>query len=151
MPPKKKNRENFASMLGLATRTWRRAANSYLLPFKLTEATWLPLIHLLRATAPMRQKDLAFSMSLDGSSIVRLLDNLEKASLIRREEEASDRRAKLIVLTRKGRTLANQVRNIVDQVQIDSLSGLTDHEVEVAYKVLEHICAALNSINGEID
>ena len=65
-------------------------------PFGLTEATWLPLIYLARATAPMRQKDLAAALALDGSSVVRLLDALEASGQIERREESGDRRAKTI-------------------------------------------------------
>ena len=67
-------RAAFGTLLSRAYRTWRRAADLRLQPYDLTEATWLPLVHIARAPAPPRQKDLAASMSLDGSSVVRLLD-----------------------------------------------------------------------------
>ena len=71
-------------------------------PFGLTEATWLPLIYLARASAPMRQKDLAAALTLDGSSVVRLLDALAASRLIERSEENGDRRAKIITITTRG-------------------------------------------------
>ncbi len=49
-------------------------------------------------------------MSLDGSSVVRLLDNLEEAGLIQRKEGETDRRAKIILLTPRGRAIAEQGR-----------------------------------------
>ncbi len=147
----KKSAYEFGRILGQASRMWRRAVDHRVQQFGLTEATWLPLIHLVRADAPLRQKDLALLMSLDGSSIVRLLDNLQAASLVRREEEASDRRAKSIVLTTRGRTLANQIETVVRQVPAEVLSGLSDHEIEVTYKVLQHICARLKLMNEKGD
>ena len=60
-------RDSFGSLLSRAARQWRRAADVGLKPFDLTEATWLPLVHIARAPMPPRQKDLAASMSLDGS------------------------------------------------------------------------------------
>src|ERR1700761_5304436 len=95
-------RDGFGSLVARAGRQWRRAVDRRLQPFGLTEATWLPLIHLARAPAPMRQKDLAASLVLDGSSIVRLLDALEAAQLIERREESVDRRAKTITVTNRG-------------------------------------------------
>ena len=87
MPSRKAaDRDAFGSLLSRAARQWRRSADLRLQPFDLTEAAWLPLVHIARAPAPPRQKDLAASMSLDGSSVVRLLDNLEAAGLIRRKE-----------------------------------------------------------------
>ena len=90
-------RDGFASLMARAGRQWRRAVDRRLQPFGLTEATWLPLIHLARAPVPMRQKDLAASLVLDGSSVVRLLDALETSELIERREEDGDRRARIIV------------------------------------------------------
>src|SRR5881296_1045191 len=93
------NRDAFGSLLSRAARQWRRAADLGLRPFDLTEATWLPLVHIARAPAPPRQKDLAASMFVDSSSVVRLLDNLEAVGLIQRKEGETDRRAKTIHIT----------------------------------------------------
>src|SRR4030081_579381 len=87
---RKQLRDGFASLVARAARQWRRAVDRRLQPFGLTEAMWLPLIHLARASVPMRQKDLAASLVLDGSSVVRLLDALETAGLIRRPAEGDD-------------------------------------------------------------
>ena len=89
--PKTSGRNAFGALLGRTYRQWRRAADLHLHPFALTEATWLPLVHIARAPAPPRQKDLAASMFVDGSSVVRLLDNLETAGLIQRRAEFRQR------------------------------------------------------------
>ena len=47
------SRNSFGSLLSRAARQWRRAADIGLKPFDLTEATWLPLIHLARAPVPL--------------------------------------------------------------------------------------------------
>ena len=136
-------RNSFGATLARASRQWRRAADQRLQPFNLTEATWLPLVHIARAATPPRQKDLAASLSLDGSSVVRLLDNLEAAGLIKRREEASDRRAKAIFLTARGRAIADKVEVAARQVRRDALAGLSDREIETAFRVLSHVCKAL--------
>lgn len=141
--PKDTFRSAFGTLLARASRQWRRAADQRLQPFKLTEATWLPLVHIARAATPPRQKDLAASLSLDGSSVVRLLDNLEAAGLIRRCEEASDRRAKVIFLTSRGRAIAERVEVVARQVRRDALDGLSDRDIETAYRVLTRVCGAL--------
>src|ERR1700723_1073404 len=106
-------RNSFARLIARAARQWRREVDRRLQPFGLTEATWLPLIHLARAPAPMRQKDLAPSLVLDGSTVVRLLDALETSGLIERREEAADRRAKTMTVTERG-------MSIIDQVEVAS-------------------------------
>ena len=115
-----------------------------LAPFDLTEATWLPLVHIARAPAPPRQKDLAASMSLDGSSVVRLLDNLESAGLIRRKE-GDDRRAKIILLTARGRAIADKVETVARRIRGDALTGLSDKDIATTVRVLQHVCRALDA------
>ena len=136
-------RAAFGSLVSRAARQWRRAADLRLQPFALTEATWLPLVHIARAPQPPRQKDLAASMSLDGSSVVRLLDNLESAGLIQRREGEHDRRAKIILLTPRGRAIADQVETVSRRIRSDAQTGLSDKDIETTVRVLEHVCRAL--------
>ena len=82
---------------------------------------------------------------LDGSSVVRLLDNLEAAGLIQRREESEDRRAKAIVLTPRGRATAEQVEMVARKIRNDALAGLSDQEIEIAHRVLDHVCVFLNA------
>lgn len=133
----------FGTLLSQTARAWRRAVDQRLQPFGLTEATWLPLLRLARARTPMRQKDLAASLSLDGSSVVRLLDNLEKAALIERREDGSDRRAKAIVLTRQGKAIVERVEKMARQVREETLGMLAPQEVETTMRVLDQICHML--------
>ena len=142
MTARPSDRDTFGSLLSRAARQWRRAADLGLRPFKLTEATWLPLVHIAHAPAAPRQKDLAAAMSLDGSSVVRLLDNLEAAGLIQRKE-GDDRRAKIITLTPRGRAIADKVETVARRVRGDALAGLSDRDIETTVRVLHHVIAAL--------
>ena len=112
-------------------------------PFNLTEATWLPLVYLARAPLPMRQKDLAGVLTLDSSSVVRLLDALEASSLVERREEDGDRRARIIVPTRRGLSIVEQVEAASREVRNATLTGPSDDELEIAARVLEQICLNL--------
>jgi MarR family transcriptional regulator, transcriptional regulator for hemolysin len=136
-------RSRFPSLIAQTGRQWRRAVDVRLQPFGLTEATWLPLLHLARAPAPMRQKDLAASLALDSSSVVRLLDALQSAGLIERREEAADRRAKAIGLTALGRSTVERVEAVSGQIRYTALAGLADDEIATATRILEQICQSL--------
>jgi MarR family transcriptional regulator for hemolysin len=142
LPRSPAGRAAFGAVLSRAYRQWRRAADLRLQPYDLTEATWLPLIRIARAAAPPRQKDLAAALFVDNSSVVRLLDNLEAAGLVERRE-GEDRRAKIIVLTPRGRAIADKVETAARRVRTDALAGLSDRDIETAIRVLEHVCRAL--------
>jgi MarR family transcriptional regulator, transcriptional regulator for hemolysin len=141
-------RDGFASLVARAARQWRRAVDRRLQPFGLTEATWLPLIHLARAPEPMRQKELAASLVLDGSSVVRLLDALSSAGLIERHEESGDRRAKTIVVTAHARSIIAQVEAASQAVRQTTLNGVSDEEIAVATRVLNLVCRNLAREQG---
>jgi MarR family transcriptional regulator for hemolysin len=137
-------RTAFGALVAQTARRWRRTVDRRLQPFRLTEATWLPLIRVARAPKPMRQKDLAASLSLDNSSVVRLLDGLESAGLIERREEEDDRRAKAIALTAAGRKTVERVEHIAREIRDEALGELSDRDVAIASRVLEHVCGVLD-------
>jgi MarR family transcriptional regulator for hemolysin len=143
MPTRDDLPQTFGSLLTLAARQWRRGVDRGLEPFGLTEATWLPLIRLARAPEAMRQKELAASLSLDSSAVVRLLDSLQEAGLIERREENTDRRAKAIVLTRAGQKMVDKVEASARAVRDGALAGLSAKDIATATRVLGHICRAL--------
>ncbi|MFZ6761169.1 MarR family winged helix-turn-helix transcriptional regulator [Pseudoroseomonas sp. WGS1072] len=136
-------RQGFGSLLAQTARQWRRWADNRLQRFGLTEATWLPLLRIARAEAPMRQKDLARSLALDGSSVVRLVDALEAAGLVERRGEEGDRRARVLVLTDQGRATVAQVEQVARAARETALAGLNEAELVIADRVLRHIGARL--------
>jgi MarR family transcriptional regulator, transcriptional regulator for hemolysin len=130
-------RDSFASLITQVGRQWRRSVDHRLRQFGLTEATWLPLVHIARAPGPMRQKDLAASLVLDSSSVVRLLDALETQGLIERREENADRRAKTIALTPRALSIIDQVESASREVRNATLTGLSTDDIASATRVLE--------------
>lgn len=146
MESRNRPREGFAPLLARVARQWRRAVDRHLQPFGLTEATWLPLVYLARADAPMRQKDLAAALTLDGSSIVRLLDALQAAGLIERREEDGDRRAKIITVTPAARTIIERVETASRQVRNAALDGLSDEQLGLAFDVLDLVVENLGRL-----
>ncbi|MBV7482647.1 MarR family winged helix-turn-helix transcriptional regulator [Bordetella sp. BOR01] len=138
-------RAQFASSVAQAARSMRRAVDRRLQPYGLTEATWLPLLHLSRSAGPMRQKDLAASLGLDSSSVVRLIDALQAAGLVQRKEEDQDRRAKSIVLTARGQATVAQVERVAKEVRDNAMSDIPDAELQRAGRLLARLRAALEA------
>ncbi|WPB56430.1 MarR family winged helix-turn-helix transcriptional regulator [Xylophilus sp. GOD-11R] len=141
--PHEHDMRRFSSLLSQNARQWRRSINEELRPQGLTEATWLPLLHLARADGPMLQKALAQAMTLDSSSVVRLLDGLEAAGLVERTA-TDDRRAKAIRLTDAGRAVVVDVERVVDDARRRYLADIGAEELAVALRVLEKVSAALS-------
>jgi MarR family transcriptional regulator, transcriptional regulator for hemolysin len=60
--------------------------------------------------------------------MVSLIDELENAELARRRPSATDRRAREIAITPKGRRLLQRARGLTSQVEDEVLAGLTSEE-----------------------
>ena len=147
MPPAAKDlRARFAPLVAHVAREWRRAVDGRLQVYGLTEATWLPLLRIARSETPMRQNELAASLSLDGSSVVRLLDALENSGLIERCEDRADRRAKSLVLTSRGRRTVDQVERVSQDIREAVLGEIPDEDLACALRLLETVRDRLPSL-----
>lgn len=117
---------------------WRRTLDKALAPLGLTQAMWLPLLHLERDSGAMRQKDLAHSLALDSSSVVRLIDGLQIQGWVERIDD-TDRRVKRIQLTSAGRAQVDAVKKVVAQMRTEVMQ-------EVPEELLDPMQAALNTM-----
>ena len=100
-------RQAYTHALLLAGRQWRRAADAEVERHGISDATALPLVLIGRMAGEPRQNALAEAVGIEGPSLVRLLDQLEKAGLVVRKEDPTDRRAKVLSLTPAGRSVVH--------------------------------------------
>jgi MarR family transcriptional regulator for hemolysin len=147
MPPAPKDaRARLAPLVAHVAREWRRAVDTRLQAYGLTEATWLPLLRIARSETPMRQNELAASLSLDGSSVVRLIDALESSGLVERCEDRADRRAKSLVLTPRGRRTVDQVERVSQDIRDVVLGEVSDQDLARSLRLLETVRDRLLSL-----
>ncbi|MEG0922334.1 MAG: MarR family transcriptional regulator [Comamonas sp.] len=123
---------------------WRRMVDKMLTPLGLTQALWLPLMHLHHAAAPLRQKDLAFSLALDNSSVVRLVDGLMAQGWVEAVADA-DRRVKRIQLTAAGQAQAEQVNQVLAQARTHILSVVPTEDLHTAFTTMQRLLQAMGS------
>jgi len=135
-------------LMGQTYRLWRRVADLRLQPYGLTQATWRPLLEIARAEAPMSQKSLAASLWLDNSSVVRLVDNLEAAGLVVRQE-GEDRRVKIITLTEAGEETVSKVVQVVAELRDEALAEFDQRDIETTYRVLTQLSAFFSERVGD--
>jgi MarR family transcriptional regulator for hemolysin len=130
---------DFGFSVARVARRLRQAVDAELRAFGLTEATWRPLVYVRRLGDGVRQKELATALSIEGPSLVRLLDNLERRGLIERREHESDRRVRGIHLTRSGRELAVRAAKVGGEIQARLLANVPPAELAACQRVLASI------------
>ena len=135
-PSPSEPRRRFGLRYSLLARRWRRALERRLAAAGLTDATWLPLVHLHEGGDGVAQGALAARMELDASSRVRLLDILERQGLVARRPDPADRRARLIALTEAGRARVAEILAELQAVEAVLLQDIPDAELT---RMLEHL------------
>jgi len=119
-------------------RAMRRALMSRLEPLGIT----YPQFQVLNALCEgddVSQIALADRVNMDQTSLARMLDRMEQADLISREQDPSDSRVNRITLTEKGRHLALQVAPLRELVLSKATGDLCDREVEELKRLLNKI------------
>jgi DNA-binding MarR family transcriptional regulator len=61
----------------------------------------------------MSMKELASALNIDPPNVTVLVDELESQGLVRRQPHPTDRRAKIVKATRKGKSLARTANDIL--------------------------------------
>src|SRR5215213_76136 len=90
---------------------------------------------LLAMKDGMTQTELADALEIEGPTLVRLLDGLEKQELIERRPVVGDRRAKQIALSVAGQKEAVLVGEIVQDVRTDVLKDVSEDDLKAALRV----------------
>jgi DNA-binding MarR family transcriptional regulator len=91
----------------------------------LTPATF-GVLNVLSERNGAIQQEIGSLMSIDPSTMVALIDDLEGAGLVERRPHPKDRRARVVALTAKGRRRLERGRTLAGQVEDEVLRGLSD-------------------------
>jgi len=108
----------------------------------ITTEQWSVLACLWKKDS-VTQQTLCMLTSKDKPSMTRLIDNLEKRSLVQRMPDKSDRRNNLIHLTQAGLALQTKATEIVQNIAAKTLNNITEDEMNVSRVVLKKIMANL--------
>ncbi|TCP09615.1 MarR family winged helix-turn-helix transcriptional regulator [Caldimonas thermodepolymerans] len=132
-------RSRFGLLVAGIYRKWRRQVDHSFRDLGLSDATRTPLLALYAQPGGMRQKDLAEALSLDTSSLVRVLSQLRESRLVDWACDPADRRTKCIALTAEGRRIAAQILQRSLEIERALLADLDPQELAVTRAALEKI------------
>jgi MarR family transcriptional regulator for hemolysin len=98
-----------------------------------------------RSNGGLRQVTLAQQLGMEGPSLVRLLDKLTAAGLVRREADANDRRANQLWLTDAGRPVHAELEQGLIELRAQVLSQMSEQELTAVlklYRLIEEAAVA---------
>ena len=142
-------RARFGVRFALLARRWRRALDVRLAEAGLSDATWVPLVHLQESGDGITQKELAGLVGIDGSSLVRLLDILCRQGLVERRVDAADARARLVHLTDAGRARVAEIRRELGKGEAEMLADLSDADIAAMLRNFQLIEQRLQALQAQ--
>jgi DNA-binding MarR family transcriptional regulator len=86
------------------------------------------VLNVIGAREGAIQQEIGAAMGIDPSTMVSLIDDLESSGLAKRRPHPSDRRAREVAITPKGRRALERGRGLAMQVEDEVLRGLTAAE-----------------------
>ncbi len=97
----------------------------------------------------LNQRELADELGIETPTIVRLLDGMEKQGFIERRVEASDRRAKQIHMTGRGRDIADEIDKLACEIRREVLGGVDDRDKATALQVVSLMAGNILAISRD--
>ena len=132
--------ESLGYAMGRATRSMGALVNRNFAHagFDVTCEQWSVLFNLGKKNG-QSQQELAGLICKDKTSVTRLIDNMEKHNLVVRIPDKSDRRQKLIYLTKKGQDLQEKLRLVIYKSQLEAQKSIKIKDIEICKDVLNRI------------
>jgi DNA-binding MarR family transcriptional regulator len=118
----------------------RRIANLGITPDQFT------VMRTLLEKEGITQRELAQAMSSDPNTVASLIERMQLASLVRREPDTKDRRARRLHLTPVGRRKYEEARAVALAMQIEILGALPVNAREAFLRNLEIVAEACRLI-----
>jgi DNA-binding MarR family transcriptional regulator len=131
-------------LLNRAARIIREMNTAALAPLGLSVRE-LGLLRIISSDGPLSQQALGGKHNTDRTTIVELIDLLEKRALVQRIVNTKDRRAYLIYLTPKGKRVLAKALKLTHKQQEKFLAALNDSE----WLTLKEMLMRLISHNSE--
>src|SRR3954451_3878342 len=94
----------------------------------------------LLARQPLSMRELAAALGIEAPNATVVVDDLESTGLARRRPHPTDRRAKLVEATRRGKALARQADAIL-ATPPEGLTALAEDELETLRALLARVAA----------
>jgi MarR family transcriptional regulator for hemolysin len=137
--------ERFSGALHNTSRAWRQALDRRLKYLGLSQASWMAIAVVAKASTPLSQSELADRLAVEGATLVSMVDRLVRAGLVIRQPSITDRRVKRVVLTPAGKELYGKVRAQADAFRQELLAHADPKKLLVATELLEGLQDIINT------
>ena len=136
--------ENIGLLIHDVARLLRVLYDRQMASIGLTRSQWWLLTYLFFKDG-INQSELGILMDMEKAPLSRLLDRMEKKGWVIRKNESKDRRTKNIYLSESIKPLISSMRDKAAEYRNESLSILTDKELNKLKDILQILKQDLTS------
>lgn len=136
--------EHLAATLRTMGRVWRDAAQAALQGQGLTLLQWA-VLELVWEQPGMSQVELARAMGIEGPSLVRLLDGLERLGLLVRKGDPADRRVNRVFPNEEATSRMQEAEKAIASVQRQAVSLMSAADQKDFARLLERAVEGLRN------
>lgn len=109
-----------------------------------TRVQWIALYYIGN-NEYITQKELSDLMDIKESTMVRLIDRLEKEDLVKRVKDIKDRRITKLTLTDKGANFREKLLPLGEEFSDSATEGISQDDLDIFKKVLEKMIKNINT------
>src|SRR4030042_1855409 len=128
-------------LLSRATLAMNNFVNRMLRESELTDISvaYFAVLHALWENDGMSISDLGEKAQLEKSTMTSLIDRMEGAGLLRREDHPTDRRAYRICLTARGKELEKKLDQVVNRAYQNLTKGIAEKDLQKSIEICKQL------------
>jgi DNA-binding MarR family transcriptional regulator len=130
--------ERVSFLLNRLAQRIRESAEEALRPYQIT-GKHVGVLTVIDEKGSIPQNEAGQCMHIDRTTMVGLVDDLEKKGLVERNENPSDRRAYALTLTAKGREILPKVQKLAFETEREFLSHLPPKDQKELVRILQKL------------
>jgi len=131
--------------LVLIARRWRSLLDERLRGMDQSSARMEAMAAILALPPLSAQVDIAKRLRIEGPTITRMLDALEKDNLVSRLPDPNDRRTNLLELTPHGSETLREIFSVTDDLRARLLKGFSEEQIGLLNELLEELLTRLDA------
>lgn len=131
--------------LVLVARRYRALLDEKLRAARQSSARMEAMSVILGASTPRPQVEIARRLRIEGPTLTRMLDTLEKDGLVERLPDPADRRTKQLRITPAGERALEETFGIADDLRQRLLEDFSDEDIATIDRFLEKLLDRLDN------
>jgi len=141
--------ESLEYWIEFSSRVLEKSANDLLSEHNITYRQ-VKVLGVLVVRGPISQTELADRVQVEPSTIVRVVDRMERDGWVNRQNDPTDKRRNIVVITEMASTIWGKVLGCAEKLHAKAFNGIEPERVESAIRTLSEICMNLSEDNPRL-